>query len=209
MKKILLTISILLLMTDICFANLRPIRALDGTLYVPMPGFKQIDIPTPYPDGGMVLLGTVEKDFNDPKVLNLYNISVIFSKDETLTTMKPEEEETVLNNIFISLWDSMKRNVKVATKQELISKEFCVNSHGKKYLKFASISGNPNRPNLDSLNKTAIQIFGDTGYFIEVSAMVNFAKKYEDELDVILDSFMVKQKIPLLAIEIVSFYWLT
>lgn len=192
MRKILLIISILLLLTNSCFANYQPIRVLDGTLYVPATGFKQLDIPTPYPNGGMALLGTVEKEVSDPKVLNLYNISVIFGKDETLTTMRPEEEEVVLNNAFISLWEGTKRNTRVATKQELISKEFCINRYGKKYLKFVSISGNPNRPNLDSLNKTTIYIFGDTGYFIEVSAMVNFAKRYEDEFDFILDSFMVK-----------------
>lgn len=192
MKKLLLIITILMLITNIGFANFQPVRVLDGTLYVPMYGFKRLNIPTPYPTGGMAFLGTVEKENSDPKVLNLYNISVIFGKDETLTTMRPEEEEIVLNNAFVSLWTSMKSNAKVATKQELLSKDFCINRHGKKYLKFASISGNPGRPHLDSLHKTAIYIFGNTGYFIDVSAMVNFAKKYESEFDVILDSFMVQ-----------------
>ena len=98
----------------------------------------------------------------------------------------------VLNNAFDSFWSNLKNNVKVATKQELISKEFCTNMHGKKYLKFTHISGNPNRPKNDSLCKSAIYIFGDTGYFIDVSAMKNFAKKYEEEFDLILDSFSVE-----------------
>ena len=116
--------------------NFQPLKVLNGILYVPKKGFKQLQEPKIYPNGGVALFGSVEKEVDNPKELNLYNILVTFGKDESVKSMKPEEEETVLNNTFEAFWIGMKRNAKVATKHELLSKGIYTNTHGKKYLKF-------------------------------------------------------------------------
>ena len=166
------------------------IREGSWELYVPKEGFKRYELPKPSADGGIALSGIVtkKKDSNAP-IFNMYNVALLSGKDPSLKSMKPEEEEEVLNNMFVSARESAKRTAKVATIYELISKEFCTNIFGHKYLKVTYISGNPSKPQNDFFGMEAFYIYGDMGYMVDVSTLKTSAERYKSEMEQILNYF--------------------
>lgn len=168
------------------------VKVLNQVIHVPKE-FKKMDIPNQNPDFGLALIGDVWKKVDNSKdpMTEHYNVSVSFEKSADLKNMKPHEEEQVLEIIFKNSWNAMLQTAKVATNKELISKKMCSNINGHKYIKVVSISGKPNKPNLDMLEKIAIYIFDDTIYFVSISELVRANNKYATEIDTILDTFGV------------------
>ena len=173
--------------------DFQSIREENWELYVPKEGFERFKLPKQSTDGGIVLAGIVKKKKDsNASMFNMYDICLIGGKDPSLKSMKPEEEEEVLNNMFISTWESAKRTAKVATKNELKSKEICTNIFGHKYLKASYVFGDPHKPQNDCLCIEAIYIYGDMGYMVKVSTLEESAEKYKSEMEQILNYFNAK-----------------
>ena len=170
-----------------------PINVLKQVIYVPKE-YKKMEIPNQNSEAGVALMGGVWKKVENPKdaIIEHYDVTVMYEKAADLRKMKPYEEDQVLEIIFKNSWNAMMKTAKVATKKELVSKEICKNIDGHKYLKAVSINGNPNKPHLDMVDRTAIYIFDDTIYFVSTNELVRANNKYAKEIDSIFDSFGVR-----------------
>ncbi len=170
-----------------------PIKISKQVIYVPKE-YKNIEIPNQNSAAGIALMGGVWKKVENPKdaMIEHYDITVMFEKAADLRKMKPYEEDQVLEIIFKNAWNAMSQTARDVTKKKLISKEICKNIDGHKYLKAISINGNPNKPHLDMVVRTAIYIFDDTIYFVSTSELARANNKYATEIDSIFDSFGAK-----------------
>lgn len=170
--------------------NFISINVQNQIIYVPKE-YKKIEIPHQYADMGIALLGGVWKKVDDPKeaMTEHYDVKVMFEKAADLRRMKPDEEDQVLEIIYKNSWDARAKAANKVTKKELVSKEICRNIDGHKYLKTVAIFGDPNRPHLDMVDRSAIYIFDDTIYFVSTNELVRANNKYAAEMDCILDTF--------------------
>ena len=171
------------------------INVLDKVIYVPKE-YEKMEVSGQNPNGGIALMGGVWKKDTKSKdpIIDHYDVMVMYEKSPDLRRMKPQEEEQVLDLIFKNFWQSMKQTAKVATKHEFISKEVCKNVDGHKYLKFVYISGNPNKPRIDKIERTAIYIFDDTVYYITTGELVRANNKNAAEIELILDTFAANRQ---------------
>lgn len=173
MKRIfIMLISLLLIACNAAASTPKDFQAIregNWVLYVPREGFTRIELPEQSADSGMALLGVAERGSNNnPLNYSGYNVALFYGRDPSLKSMRPDQEEQVLNNVFSSMWDASARTSKIATKK-LLYKEFVTNTHGHKYLRAVYISEIPNKPKLDCTCITGIYIFGDTAYMLDVS----------------------------------------
>lgn len=171
------------------------INVLNKVIYVPKE-YKKMEIPRQNPNGGIALMGDVwikDEKSKDP-IIDRYDVMVMYEKSSDLRRMKPREEEQVLDLIFKNFWQSMNQSAKVATKHELISREVCENVDGHKYLKFVYISGNPDKPRFDKIERVAIYIFDDTIYYITAGELVRANNKNAAEIELILNTFATNQQ---------------
>lgn len=177
--------------------SFEPFKVLNATIYLPK-HFKKIDSPsignTNYGiESGIALAGEVVKKDDSEKDyrLNRFNVMVMFARSTELLKMKSSEEESALEATFNRYWQSSSQASKVATKRELLSKEFCKTTNGHKYLKAKFISGIPGKPNIDLLHNVAFYIFGDTMYHIDLDTMVRSNGKHNKDFEIILNTFEV------------------
>lgn len=193
--------------------NFEPFKALDATIYLPRK-FKKYDNPTVGNlnqgiESGIALAGEVEKNDNTEKDyrLNRFNVMVMFAKSPELLKLKSSEEESALEATFKRYWQSSGQTSKVATKRELLSKQFCKTNNGHKYLRAVFISGIPNKPNIDVLHNVAFYIFGDTMYHVDLDALRN-NEKHNNDFEVILNTFDASSKKVAIEIEneAIAFY---
>lgn len=172
--------------------NFIAINVLNQVIYLPR-DFKKMEIPKQNSGAGTALIGAVLRNTTNPPTVGRYDVAVMFEKSADLRRIKPQEEEQVLELIFKNFWNSMNQTTKVATKRVFISKEICRNTDGHKYLKAVFVSGNPNKPLLDTNNRAAIYIFDDLIYYIMCGELAIQKDKYATEIDCILDTFGTSQ----------------